>query len=71
MHLNRVCKIVVDKSPLQILHELVVAEAKKYLLNTSYSISEISYFLNFNDPAYFTRLFKKNVGVSPSDFRKT
>jgi AraC family transcriptional activator of pobA len=71
MHLNRVCKIVVGKSPLQILHELVVAEAKKYLLNTSYSISEISYFLNFNDPAYFTRLFKKNVGVSPSDFRKT
>ncbi|MCP9747349.1 helix-turn-helix domain-containing protein [Lacihabitans sp. CS3-21] len=71
MHLNRVCKIVIGKSPLQILHELVVAEAKKYLLNTSYSISEISYFLNFNDPAYFTRLFKKNVGVSPSDFRKT
>jgi AraC family transcriptional activator of pobA len=71
MHLNRVCKIVVGKSPIQILHELVVAEAKKYLLNTSYSISEISYFLNFNDPAYFTRLFKKNVGVSPSDFRKT
>jgi AraC family transcriptional regulator, transcriptional activator of pobA len=71
MHLNRVCKLVVGKSPLQILHELVVAKAKKYLLNTSYSISEISYFLNFNDPAYFTRLFKKNVGVSPSDFRKT
>jgi AraC family transcriptional activator of pobA len=71
MHLNRICKIVVGKSPIQILHELVVAEAKKYLLNTSYSISEISYFLNFNDPAYFTRLFKKNVGVSPSDFRKT
>jgi AraC family transcriptional activator of pobA len=71
MHLNRICKIVVGKSPIQILHELVVVEAKKYLLNTSYSISEISYFLNFNDPAYFTRLFKKNVGVSPSDFRKT
>ena len=71
MHLNRVCKIVVGKSPIQIIHELVIAEAKKYLLNTTYTISEISYFLNFNDPAYFTRLFKKNVGVSPSDFRKT
>jgi AraC family transcriptional activator of pobA len=71
MHLNRVCKAVVNKSPIQIIHEQLIAEAKKYLLNTSYSISEISYFLNFNDPAYFTRLFKKNVGVSPSDFRKT
>ncbi len=71
MHLNRVCKSVLNKSPIQIIHEQLIVEAKKYLLNTSYSISEISYFLNFNDPAYFTRLFKKNVGVSPSDFRKT
>lgn len=71
MHLNRVCKAVVNKSPIQIIHEKIITEAKKYLLNTTYSISEISYFLNFNDPAYFTRLFKKNVGVSPSDFRKT
>lgn len=71
MHLNRVCKGVLNKSPLQIIHEQIINEAKKYLLNTSYSITEISYFLNFNDPAYFTRLFKKNVGVSPSDFRKT
>lgn len=70
MHLNRVCRSVLDKSPIQIIHEQLIVEAKKYLLNTSYSISEISYFLNFNDPAYFTRLFKKNVGVSPSDFRK-
>lgn len=71
MHLNRVCKSVSNKSPIQIIHEQLIAEAKKYLLHTSYSISEISFFLNINDPAYFTRLFKKNVGVSPSDFRKT
>lgn len=71
MHLNRVCKRVADKSPIQIIHEQLILEAKKYLLHTSYSISEISYFLNLNDPAYFTRLFKKIVGVSPSDFRKT
>ena len=45
-------------------------EAKKYLLNTNYSISEVSYFLNFKDPAYFTRLFKKMTGVTPSEFRK-
>lgn len=71
MHLNRVCKSVSNKSPIKIIHEQLIAEAKKYLLHTSYSISEISFFLNINDPAYFTRLFKKNVGVSPSDFRKT
>lgn len=70
MHLNRICQAVCHKSPLQILNEKLITEAKKYLLNTSYTISEISYFLNFNDPAYFTRLFKKSVGVSPSDFRR-
>jgi len=70
MHLNRVCKSVMNQSPIQIIQNYLVIQAKKYLLNTSYTISEISYFLNFNDPAYFTRMFKKNVGVSPSDFRK-
>lgn len=70
VHLNRVCQIVLQKSPIQIIHEHLILEAKKYLLNTSYSVSEIAYFLNFVDPAYFTRFFRKNVGVSPSDFRK-
>lgn len=70
VHLNRVCQRLVQKSALQIVQEHLINEAKKYLLNTSYSISEVSYFLNFKDPAYFTRLFKKQTGISPSDFRK-
>ncbi len=70
VHLNRVCQNVLQKSPIQIIHEHLILEAKKYLLNTSYTVSEIAYFLNFADPAYFTRFFKKNIGVSPSDFRK-
>tara|TARA_Y100000782_G_C10187104_1_gene267355 strand:+ start:5208 stop:6074 length:867 start_codon:yes stop_codon:yes gene_type:complete len=70
VHLNRVCQTIVQKTALQVVHEYLINEAKKYLLNTQYSISEVSYFLNFKDPAYFTRLFKKYVGVSPRDFRK-
>jgi AraC family transcriptional regulator, transcriptional activator of pobA len=70
VHLNRVCQAIVQKSALQIVHEHLINEAKKYLLNTNYSISEVSYFLNFKDPAYFTRLFKKMTGVTPSEFRK-
>ncbi len=71
MHLNRVCHTIVNESALKVVQSYLIAEAKKYLLNTSYSISEIAYFLNFNYPAYFCRLFKKTVGVSPSEFRKT
>lgn len=70
VHLNRICNALVQKSALQIVQEYLIVEAKKYLLNTTYSISEVSYLLNFKDPAYFTRLFKKQTGVSPSEFRK-
>ena len=70
VHLNRVCRSVLKKSPIQIIQEQIIVEAKKYLLNTKYSIAEITYLLNFNDPAYFTRFFKKMENVSPSDFRK-
>ncbi|MFX0556568.1 helix-turn-helix domain-containing protein [Maribacter sp. CXY002] len=70
MHLNRICHVVANTTALKVVQDFTITEAKKYLLNTSYSISEIAYFLNFNDPAYFSRLFKKRVGVAPGEFRK-
>lgn len=70
VHLNRICQSVVKKSALEIVHDNLTNEAKKYLLNTTYSLSEISYVLNFKDPAYFSRLFKKQTGLSPGQFRK-
>ncbi len=70
VHLNRICQAIVQKSALQIVQNHLINEAKKYLLNTSYTISEVSYLLNFKDPAYFTRLFKKHTGVAPKEFRR-
>lgn len=70
VHLNRVCQQVAEKTATQLIHEKIIDEAKRYLLNTEYAISEVGYLLNFNDPAHFTKLFKKYVGVSPSEFRK-
>lgn len=70
VHLNRICQSVAQKSASQIAEEYVIGEAKKYLLHTSYSITEISYMLDFNDPAYFSRLFKKHSGTSPRLFRQ-
>jgi AraC family transcriptional regulator, transcriptional activator of pobA len=70
VHLNRVCQAVVEKSSSQVLQDYMITEAERYLKYTSYSISEIAYLLRFENPCYFTRLFKKNVGVSPKAFRE-
>ncbi|QHW00448.1 helix-turn-helix domain-containing protein [Spirosoma endbachense] len=70
VHLNRICQALVKKSALQLVHDFLTAEAKKYLLNTTFSLSEVSYRLGFKDPAYFSRLFKKQTELSPRAFRQ-
>lgn len=72
IHLNRVCRAVAQRSASEIVQDHYISEAKKYLSHTSLSISEVAYGLNFEDPAYFSRYFKKKEGISPKAFlRKT
>lgn len=71
VHLNRVCNALVQKSALQVIQDYSITEAKKYLVYTSHTISEIAYLLNFKDPAYFSRLFKKQTGFSPHQYRNS
>ena len=47
-----------------------IEKAKHYLMNPCNRISEISAMVGYNDIKYFSRLFKKIVGVNPSQFRK-
>ena len=70
VHLNRICQSLVQKSALQVVHEYLLNETKKYLLGTSNSIAEISYLFGFNDPSHFSKFFRKMMGVSPRKFRK-
>ncbi len=70
VHLNRICKSVSGKSAIDLVHQNIISEAQKYLLHTSYSVSEIAYILEFEYPNYFAKFFKKYVGKSPNDFRK-
>ena len=50
--------------------ELRVSRAKQLLLSTSMSISEIAFETGFSDPNYFTNVFRRFTGQSPSLFRK-
>lgn len=47
-----------------------IEKAKLYLDDGSYSVSEISEYLGFEDQSYFSRIFKKYTGVSPHKYRK-
>ncbi|MCS3795932.1 helix-turn-helix domain-containing protein [Niastella sp. OAS944] len=58
-----------NKSPLTIIQDRIVLEAKRLLLYTDKSAKEIAYDLGFEDAAYFSNFFKKNTEFTPSDFR--
>ena len=59
-----------EKSPLQIIHDRIVLEAKRQLYYTNISSKEIAFDLGFDDPSHFSRLFKRQTGESPSVFKK-
>ncbi|MDI5986031.1 helix-turn-helix domain-containing protein [Halomonas sp. M4R5S39] len=68
-HLNTLCRRLADRSALQLLHERLLLEAKRQLTYTNMTIGQVADALGFSEPAYFTRFFKRNTGLSPRDFR--
>jgi len=60
-----------EESPLQIIHNRVIMEAKRMLYYTEKSSKEIGYELGYADPAQFSKLFKNNTGMTTSEFRQT
>lgn len=69
-HLNVLCRKAIGRSAQQVIHERIVLEARRRLVYTSMTIGEVCNALGFADPAYFTRFFKRETGLSPRDFRE-
>ena len=59
-----------EKSPLKIIQDRLSLEARRLLYYTDKSAKEVAYDLGFEDPAHFSRFFKKSVGVSPTEFKE-
>ncbi|OJJ22216.1 hypothetical protein BKI52_09260 [marine bacterium AO1-C] len=59
-----------DKSILEHVHSKLIDLAKNKLLNSNLSVSEIAHVLGFEYPQYFSRLFKKKTGMTPTEYRK-
>lgn len=71
VYLNEAVKGATGLSVGAYLRSRIVIEAKRMLIYTSKSAKEIAYSLGYNDYAYFSRLFRKHAGMSPSEFAKT
>lgn len=57
-------------TPAQYILSLRISNAQTLLESTSYNVSEISNIVGYDNPLYFSRIFKKQSSVSPSEFRK-
>lgn len=62
-------KAYTGKTPMQYFISVRMTHSCELLLNSSLSISEIASIVGYDNPLYFSRLFKKVVGVSPKNYR--
>jgi AraC-like DNA-binding protein len=56
-------------SPIHYFNNLKIQRACQYLSFTDMTIKEICFNLGYNDPLYFSRLFKKMMSISPNQYR--
>ena len=69
-NLNIICQNVLQQSVSEIIETRKLIEAKNLLLTTDKTISEIGFDLGYREKSYFTNVFKRKAGQTPSGFRK-
>ncbi|WP_231424717.1 AraC family transcriptional regulator [Pedobacter sp. Leaf250] len=68
-YLTDILKQETGKTALELIHLFLIGEAKNLLSEGELNISEVSYLLGFENSTYFSRLFKKEVGITPNQFK--
>jgi AraC family transcriptional regulator, transcriptional activator of pobA len=69
-NLNIICKNNFQKSVSEIIETRKLIEAKRMLLYTDKSVSEIGFELGYNEKSYFTRVFHNRMDITPTHFRE-
>jgi AraC family transcriptional regulator, transcriptional activator of pobA len=69
-HLSRITRSATGHAASHLIVERIIREARRNLAYTNLPVSTIAYALGFNDPAYFSRLFSAETGLSPRSFRE-
>lgn len=68
-YFSKIFKEIIGENYIDYVTNIRMNKAKEILLKTDISIKEICFQVGYNDPNYFSRAFKKSVGVSPSEFK--
>ncbi|KAA1247956.1 helix-turn-helix transcriptional regulator [Aquimarina sp. RZ0] len=69
-YLSKVSKKFNQPPPCQLLLQKQIDHSRHLLIHTEKTVKEIAYEMNFQDPYYFSRVFKKKTGVSPTQYRE-
>ncbi len=70
-YFSTVIKEASGKTAGEWINEMLLLESKVRLQNKEQSIAQIAYDLDFSDPSHFGKFFKKHVGISPMEYRKS
>ena len=70
-YLSSLLKALTGRNTQQHILDKLIGKAKEKISTTELSVSEISYFLGFDHPQSFSRLFKAKTGLSPLAFRQS
>lgn len=70
-YLSDVLKTETGKTAQELIHLFLIGEAKNILVGSDKTVAEIAYSLGFENLPYFSRLFKKQVGKTPVEYRNS
>jgi AraC family transcriptional activator of pobA len=68
--INDNIKKLTGKTASEHIFDRIILEAKRLLKHSELSTKEIAFFLNYNDPAHFSKFFKTQTGFSPTEYRE-
>ncbi len=68
--LGEICKKIFNQTTSDIIDRRIIIEAKRMLLYSGLSVQQIGYELGYEDKSYFSRVFKRQTGMTPKEYQE-
>ncbi len=68
--LHKKLSALTDQSATDFINTIRLKKSRELMVSGTYNVSEVAYAVGYNDPKYFSRLFRKHFGISPTDYLK-